>query len=130
MAKKLGDKVEAHTSTIGLADSDDDCAVGDAVALASGDITPADTEAHDGAVGVRAKGDKSGDNAPVTTHGPIVASVAAGLTGGTEVGAGNATGGTVGVFVSGGSRGTLLCDEGGTYKGASIPSGAAVVDLR
>jgi len=130
MAKYIGDKVEAHTSTIGLDDSDDDCEVGDAVALDGGDITPADTESHDGAVGVRARGEKSGDAAPVVTHGAVVASVATGLTGGTEVGAGNATDGTVGQFASGGSRGVLLCDEGGTYKGADIPDGAAVVDLR
>ena len=131
MAKKLGGKVEAHTTTYGVTDADEDCEVGDAVAIVNGDAAPFDGDNIDsGVVGVRARGDMSGDVAPVTTHGPIVAKVADGLTAGTAVGGGNTTDGTVGILAAGGSRGVLLCDEGGEYKGASIAEGAAVVDLR
>lgn len=130
MAKKLGDKVEARTTTIGLPDADGDCSVGEVVTLDAGDLAPFDGDVHTGEVGVRAKGESSGDAAPVTTHGAIVASVVAGLTAGTKVGGGNATAATVGQFDSGGDRGVLLSDEGGKYKGSDIPAGAAVVDLR
>lgn len=131
MAKHLGDKPEAHDVSIGLPDPNDNTAIGEALGLnASGNLEPFDAEVHGGVVGARPKGAKNGDNAPVVTHNVVIASVASGLTAGTEVGGGNATDGTTGQFASGGSRGVLLCDEGGTYKGGDIPAGAAAVDLR
>lgn len=129
MAKYLGDKVEARTTTIGLTDSDGDTSVGDAVAVASGDATPADTEAHDGAVGVRARGEMSASNIPTVISGVVIATVASGLTAGTYVGAGNATDGTTGALASGGDRGVLLSDEGGSYKGSALETGEAAVYL-
>lgn len=134
MAKKLGDKVEARTTTIGLADSDEDCAVGDAVALASGDLTPGDASAGHELTGVRAKGDMSGDQAPATVSGIIVANVDSGVTAGSDLDlvdtsvTGAPAAGTL--VASSGGPAHALSDEGGSYKGASIPDGAAAVLLR
>lgn len=131
MPKDIGDNVEARANTIGLPDPNDATSVGDVLALdADGNCVPYDGDSHSSVVGVRAKGAKSGDNIPVTVHGAIVASAASGIAAGAGAGGGNATDGTTGAFASGGSRGTVLCDEGGSYKGSDIASGAAVVDLR
>lgn len=131
MAKDLGDIVEAHASNYLFEDADEDTSVGECVDFdGSGDLTPADTEAGHTGLGVRPKGDTTGtDNIPVVVDGVVIASVDTGISAGDEVGPGNATDGTVGQLVSGGDRGKALCDEGGTYKGASLDANEAAILL-
>lgn len=130
MAKQLGDKVEQDAETTREPDTDGDTVVGDVVALSGGDATPYDGDTHGAEVGVRADGRMSGDNIPVVNHGHVVAK-ASGVTAGDNVTGGNGTDGTTGQFVTatGTGRGVAKSDAGGTYEGADIPAGAAVIDL-
>ena len=67
-----------------------------------------------------------GDSVSMLTDGIVVAKVAAGVTGGTLVG----PSATEGELASGGSAALTMSDEGGSYKGESIPAGFAAVELR
>jgi len=127
--KEAGEVIYHGSTTVPVPDSDGNTSAGDAVALASGDLEPADGDANE-RLGVRAEGRTSGDQATVVLDGVVVAAVDSGVSAGTRVDIGNATNSTVGEFeASSGGPAVTLCAEGGTYKGASIPSGYAVVAI-
>lgn len=113
-AAMAGDIQETVAHAVGVA-------AGDAVALAGGEAVDANTEAN-ALAGVASE---SGDT--VILHGVCVANVAAGVTQGTELTAGNATGGTSGQLIAGAGRGLALSDVGGTWHGINVPAGYAVV---
>lgn len=127
--KEAGEVLYSGATTVPVPDADDNTSAGDAVALASGDLEPADGDANE-RLGVRCEGQKSGDQANVLLDGVVVAAVATGTAAGARVDIGNATNSTVGAFeASAGGPGVTLSAEGGTYKGADIPSGYAAVAI-
>ena len=130
MTRELGEIVEAGADVYGFGD-DGTATAGEAVAISGGQTTPADSDAGHVLAGVRTDGMASGSSAPIAFAGALVAKVASGVSEGVEVDIGNTTNGTVGdlVATSGGSALTLS-DEGGSYKGTSLPAGAAVVYIR
>jgi len=129
MSKTEGEILYHGSTTVPVPDSDDNTSAGDAVALASGDLTPADGDSNE-RLGVRVEGRQSGDQSTVLLDGVVVAAVASGTAAGARVDIGNATNSTVGKFeASAGGPAVTLSAEGGTYKGASIPSGYAAVAI-
>ncbi len=127
MSKEVGEVIYSGASTVPVPDADDNTSAGDVVALSGGDLEPGDGDANE-RLGVVAEGRASGDQKPVCLDGPIVAAVASGTGDGVRVDMGNATNSTVGKFeASAGGPAVTLCAEGGTYKGADIPAGYAVV---
>lgn len=127
--KEEGEVLYHGSTTVPVPDSDDNTAAGDAVALASGDLEPADGDANE-RLGVVVEGMQAGDQKTVLLDGVIVAAVASGTAAGARVDIGNATNSTVGAFeASAGGPAVTLCAEGGTYKGADIPTGYAVVAI-
>lgn len=96
---------------------------GDPVALSSGGVAAADTDANDLA------GIVSGGGVVVEGTG-VVAAVDAGITEGQALNAGNTTAGNAGVLIADSAGNALaLSDEGGTYRGYSVPAGYAVIEL-
>lgn len=127
--KEAGEVIYSGATTVPVPDSDDNTSAGDAAALASGDLEPADGDANE-RLGVVVEGMQSGDQKTVLLDGVIVAATATGTAAGARVDIGNATNSTVGAFeASAGGPGVTLSAEGGTYKGADIPSGFAVVAI-
>ena len=127
--KEAGEVLYGGATTVPVPDADGNTSPGDAVALASGDIEPADGDNNE-RLGVRAEGRQSGDQATVVLDGVVVAAVATGTAAGARVDIGNTTNSTVGKFAAmAGGPGVTLCAEGGTYKGAVIPAGYAAVAL-
>lgn len=127
--KEAGEVIYGGATTVPVPDADDNTSAGDAVALASGDLEPADGDSNE-RLGVVEEGRASGDQKSVVLDGVVVAAVASGTAAGVRVDIGNTTNSTVGVFAAtAGGPGVTLCAEGGTYKGASIPAGYAVVAL-
>jgi len=127
MTKEAGEVLYANATTVPVPDADDNTTAGQAAALSGGDLEPADGDANE-RLGVVVEGRQSGDQKTVCLDGPVVAEVASGTGKGVRVDIGNATNSTVGKFeASSGGPGVTLCAEGGTYKGADIPSGYAVV---
>ena len=127
--KEAGEVIYHGSTTVPVPDADGNTSAGDAVALSGGDLEPADGDANE-RLGVRVEGRTSGDQATVLLDGVIVAAVASGTGAGIRVDIGNATNSTAGaVEASAGGPAVTLCAEGGTYKGADIPSGYAVVAI-
>lgn len=127
--KEPGDVVYAESLKIPVPDSDGSTAAGDAVALASGDLAIADAASNE-RLGVRASGALQGDQAPVVLDGVVIAAVASGVAAGTRVGIGSSASSNAGLFVaSSGGPAVTLSGEGGTYKGASLPTGYAAVAI-
>jgi len=125
--KEPGEVIYGGATTVPVPDSDDNTSAGDAVALDGGDLEPADGDNNE-RLGVRAEGRESGDQETVVLDGAVVAAVASGTGEGVRVDIGNTTNSTVGKFeASSGGPAVTLCAEGGTYKGADIPAGYAVV---
>lgn len=105
----------------------DGVSAGDAVALTNGTTEQADTEAND-------LGGIAGEGDTVVLSGLVVANVAAGVTEGARLNAGNATDGTVGALdADAAGPAVALSAEGGTWHGAAgtydVPDGYAVVYL-
>lgn len=134
MAKKLGGAVEAHSVKIGLTDSDENTAAGDAVALAAGDLEPADASAGHELTGVRARGKMSGDQAPVGITGVFIATVDSGVVAGDDLDivdtsvTGAPAAGTL--IASAGGPAHAVSDEGGDYKGVTLNANEAAVYIR
>lgn len=134
MSKNAGDIVEAGDDTYNFT-GDGSTSVGDALSYGSGgDVTVGDagTASHN-LLGVRPEGQPSGDVIPGTVQGAVVAKVASGLAKNTLLTLGSSANSNAGLLVSGGSGASApisLSAEGGTYKGASVPAGHAVVLLR
>ncbi len=127
--KEAGEVIFGGATTVPVPDTDDNTSAGDAAALASGDLEPADGDNNE-RLGVVVEGMQSEDQKTVMLDGVIVASVASGTGAGVRVDIGNTTNSTVGKFeASSSGPGVTLCEEGGTYKGASIPTGYAVVAI-
>lgn len=130
MASEAGQEGGASTDTIGYPDADESASVGDVVAIDAGDLEPADGDAGHETLGVRARGRRAGDVAPVHVSGPTVAAVDGAVVAGDDLDAGNATNGTVGAFeTSSGGPAHALSDAGGSWRGASAPDGYAWVLL-
>lgn len=108
---------------------------GDAVMInAEGQMAAADTEAGDLAGISRYTGTNEGRGNALGLAGAYVAAVAAGVSDGERLDAGNATGGTTGVLAaSAGGPALALSDEGGTWYSEEgtfdVPAGYAVVHL-
>lgn len=132
MASKPGQNGSDSTTTIGYADSDDSTAAGDVVAIAGGDLEPADGDSSHEMLGVRARGRRTENSGIAPTHvgGPTVAAVDGTVTAGDDLDAGNATNGTVGAFeTSSGGPAHALSDAGGSWRGQDAPAGYAWVLL-
>lgn len=134
MAKKLGGAVEAHSVKIGLTDTDEDTAAGDAVAFDSGEITPGDSNSGHELAGLRARGEMSDDQAPVGVTGVFIAKVEGGVTAGDDLDLvdTSVTGApSAGHLVpSSGGPAHALSDEGGDYKGVTLNANEAAVYIR
>jgi len=131
MPKDAGDSVGSQTDTIGYTDSDGNTSAGEAVAIATGEIEPADSDAGHALLGVRSSNRPADDTEGVHVRGIVIAQVAAGVTAGEDLDVGNATDGTVGKLAqSSGGPAHALSDEGGTYKGESLDANEAAVLIR
>jgi len=129
MSKTAGEVLYHGATTVPVPDADDNTSAGDAVALSGGDLEPADGDSNE-RLGVVVEGMQAGDQKTVLLDGAVVAAVADATGEGVRVDIGNATAGTVGAFeASSGGPGVTLSAEGGTYKGADIPSGYAAVAI-
>jgi len=126
MARQAGDTLHASSEIIGHDDPDENTDAGDAVAVGpDGNLVQAD--GTDELFGIRARLRQSRDIASVVHDGVVVARVADGVEGGDALD----TSGTVGELdAEGGGPALALSDEGGTYRGASIPDGHAAVLVR
>jgi hypothetical protein len=132
MASEPGQEGGGSTDTIGYSDASDTTAAGDAVAIAGGEVEPADGDAGHALLGVRARGRATEENgvAPVHVSGPTLAAVDGAVTEGDDLDVGNATNGTVGAFeASAGGPAHALCDAGGAWRGQDAPAGYAWVLL-
>lgn len=100
---------------------DSNVSAGDVAAIAAdGSLAAADTESNDVAGVVTEAGNLG--------LGGVFVAAASGVSDGEHVGAGNATGGTTGQFItSSGGPGLALSDVGGTWRGYDVPAGYAVV---
>jgi hypothetical protein len=131
MPKNAGDSVSGSTDTIGYEDSDDSTTEGEAVAIASGDIEPADSDAGHELLGVRSGNRAAGDNHGVHVSGIVIAEVEGSVTAGDDLDIGNATDGTTGqLATSSGGPAHALSDAGGSWKGASLGANEAAVLIR
>jgi hypothetical protein len=131
MPKNAGDSVGSSTDTIGYADSDDSTTEGEAVAIAGGDIEPADADAGHELLGVRSGNRAAGDNYGVHISGVVIAEVEGTVSAGDDLDIGNATDGTVGQLVtSSGGPAHALSGAGGTWRGASLGANEAAVLIR
>jgi len=125
MVKQAGDGLHASTETIGHPDPDETTEPGDAVTIDGGDAAPAGD--GDELVGIRSRSRQSRDVASIHHDGATVAKVADGV----EAGDGLDTSADAGVLdTEAGGPAVALSDEGGEYRGASIPDGHAAVLLR
>lgn len=132
MAKVPGQSVHGGMA-VTLA-GDGSPARGDAVAIASGQVTQAfdDGTTVNPAVGVMsdtndpAADNDAGDNVSVELAGVVIANVASGITAGEQLGA---SGTNNGELAAGSDDIFALSDEGGTYQGASLDAGYAAVHL-
>lgn len=132
MASEPGQNGGDSATTIGYADSDDSTAAGDVVAIAGGDLEPADGDSGHEMLGVRARGraTENGNIAPTYVGGPTVAAVDGTVSAGDDLDVGNATNGTVGAFeTSSGGPAHALSDAGGSWRGQDAPDGYAWVLL-
>lgn len=131
MPKTAGD-VPYTNGIIVTYESDGALADGAAV-MVSGDVaSDADTEAGalTGVAGHAAE-TASGDPVGIVVSGVVLAQVATGVAQGDDLDAGNATGGSTGQLItSSGGPAHALSDEGGTFQGATLPSGVAAVKVR
>lgn len=132
MARQAGDELHASTETIGHPDPNENSDAGDAVALdADGNVVLADSEAGHELIGIRSRNRQTRDVASIHHDGATVAKVAGTVAAGDGLNIGNTTDGTVGVLdTEAGGPAVALSDEGGEYRGASIPAGHAAVLLR
>jgi len=131
MSKDAGESVGSQTDTIGYADSDESTAVGEAVAIAAGDLETADGDAGHELLGVRSNSRVAGDTVGVHVRGIAVAEVEGTVTAGDDLDIGNATDSTTGQLVtSSGGPAHALSDAGGSYKGASLGANEAAVLIR
>lgn len=132
MPKEAGDVLYANSTVITF-DSDGALADGAAVTV-SGDVaSDADTEVAD-LTGIATHGaddTASGDSLGVLVDGVIVAQVASGITQGSDLNAGNATGGSTGQLIAeSGGPAHALSDEGGTFMGHDLAAGVAAVKVK
>lgn len=108
---------------------------GDLVTLdANGQVAPSDADNSIGVVSdVVEDGHDAGDNIEVRVGGVVVSNVASGTVAGEGLGEPDSAatgGGTAGEMNGvGGSEYDVLSDEGGSYKGASMETGYAAVNL-
>lgn len=126
MARQTGDPLHASTETIGHPDPSQSTEAGDAVTIdGDGNVAPAgDT---DELFGGRVRNRQSDEIASVAHDGALVLKVDAGVAAGEGLGT-SATAGELAVEADGPAL--ALSDEGGEYRGASIPAGHAAVLLR
>jgi hypothetical protein len=134
MGKRLGQSLGAQTDTIGMPDADDSTSAGDAVAIGDTDIEAGDGSAGDELLGVRSDGRQAGDEAGVHVRGITLATVAAGVTAGTDldlVDTSVADAPAAGTLIAtAGGRAHALSDEGGEWKGESLDANEAAVLVR
>ena len=126
MARQAGDTLHASTEVIGHEDPDESTEAGDAVTVdGDGNLAPAGD--GDELFGGRTRNRQSNEVASVAHDGVIVLRVAGDVSAGdgldTSVEAGE-------LAVEAGGPALALSDEGGEYRGASIPDGHAAVLLR
>ncbi|WP_226041574.1 hypothetical protein [Natrinema sp. DC36] len=132
MVSEPGQNGGDSTTTIGYPDSDDSTAAGDVVAIAAGDIEPADGDSGHAFLGVRARGRATENSgvAPAHVSGPTVAAVEGTVSAGDDLDVGNATNGTVGTLeTSSGGPAHALSDAGGSWRGQDAPAGYAWILL-
>lgn len=131
MSKDAGDSVGSQTDTIGYTDSDGNTSAGEAVAIAAGDLEPADGDAGHALLGVRSSDRAADDTEGVHIRGIAIAEVESTVTAGEDLDVGTATNSNVGKLVtSSGGPAHALSDAGGTYKGASLGANEAAVLIR
>ena len=126
MARQAGDPLHASTEIIGHPDPDENTDAGDAVAIgADGNLAAAGD--GDELFGGRTRNRQTRNKASVAHDGVVVLKVATGV----DAGEGLGTSAEAGeLAVEAGGPALALSDEGGEYRGASIPDGHAAVLLR
>lgn len=132
MTAEPGQEGGASTDAIGYSDASDTTAEGDAVAIAGGEIEPADGDAGHALLGVRARGRATEESNVAPTHvsGPVLAAVEGTVTAGDDLDIGTATNSNVGLLVtSSGGPAHALSDAGGSWRGQAAPAGYAWVLL-
>ena len=126
MARQPGDELHASTETIGHPDPDRTSEPGDVVTIDSdGNATPAGD--GDELFGVRSRNRQTRNVASIHHDGTTVAKVADGVGAGDGLGTSDEPGE---LEVEAGGPAVALSDEGGNYRGASIPDGYAAILLR
>jgi len=126
MARQAGDELHASTEVIGHPDPNESTEPGDAVSI-DGDGYAAPAGDGDELFGGRTRNRQSDEVASIAHDGVIVLKVADGVEGGEGLGTSAEAGE---LAVEAGGPAVALSDEGGEYRGASIPDGHAAVLLR
>ena len=125
MARQAGDALHASTETIGHPDPDETTEAGDAVTIDGGNVAPAGE--GDELFGVRSRNRQTREIASIHHDGVTIAKVAETV----EAGDGLDVSAEAGELdTEAGGPALALSDEGGEYRGASIPDGHAAVLLR